>query len=455
MRMRGAGALVLATLCVGTTTSAEAATPATDRWLPNAEGATWTYGWSDNAYSNVTTLEQYTVTERTDQLARLSWTTEGLGNPEGSVPSAGSIDYRYAATGLFNINWSSTPPPPQFPVLCATAQSCGNSLASSHYQFIWGSRTPVLPEVLRKGQSWTSTGGLGNDVSAVNTYKGTERVVVPAFPLGVLAAKVESEITQAGAIGDPYGSGLRTTWWVYGVGPVRSAFRHAGGELSVVDLQSTSLRPKQAPSDLDHLPLQRGQVMRFRWRNSKHMRTWSRQELGVAAVSGRTVRVDVRELSGPIVVRGSYVVSTGADGVRLLTTEVQGATRAKFPALGPRGVPKAKRRTLLTPLDFLAFGFNPLLTADPRKGATWKAAATGRDRRAFGVSGSTKVLGRQDVRVPSGRYKALVLESKLVQRGFAYGSGTRRAWLAPGVGLVKLEFRHADGSVSRVERLPR
>ncbi len=28
------------------------------------------------------------------------------------------------------------------------------------------------------------------------------------------------------------GSGVRTVWWVYGVGPVRIAFEHTGGETS-------------------------------------------------------------------------------------------------------------------------------------------------------------------------------------------------------------------------------
>ena len=35
----------------------------------------------------------------------------------------------------------------------------------------------------------------------------------------VMAAVVRTQIMQAGAIGDPYGSGVRTIWWVYGVGP--------------------------------------------------------------------------------------------------------------------------------------------------------------------------------------------------------------------------------------------
>ena len=58
------------------------------------------------------------------------------------------------------------------------------------------------------------------------------------------------------------------------------------------------------------------------------------------------------------------------------------------------------------------------------------------------------------VKVPSGSYKnAMVVESTLSQKGFSFGSGRRDSWFVPGKGLVKLVFRHRDGSVSTVERL--
>jgi hypothetical protein len=68
----------------------------------------------------------------------------------------------------------------------------------------------------------------------------------------------------------------------------------------------------------------------------------------------------------------------------------------------------------------------------------------------YGVNGSTRVVGLQTVKVPKGTYKALVVTSKLSQPGFKFGSGTRTMWFAPGIGLVKLVFKHADGSVSTV-----
>ena len=57
----------------------------------------------------------------------------------------------------------------------------------------------------------------------------------------------------------------------------------------------------------------------------------------------------------------------------------------------------------------------------------------------------------QKVKVPAGTFKALVVTSTLTQPGFPFGSGTRTMWFAPDKGLVKLVFKHGDGSVSTVE----
>ena len=53
--------------------------------------------------------------------------------------------------------------------------------------------------------------------------------------------------------------------------------------------------------------------------------------------------------------------------------------------------------------------------------------------------------------MPAGTFKALVVTSTLTQPGFKFGSGTARCGSRPTKGLVKLEFRHGDGSVSTVQ----
>jgi hypothetical protein len=76
-----------------------------------------------------------------------------------------------------------------------------------------------------------------------------------------------------------------------------------------------------------------------------------------------------------------------------------------------------------------------------------------RDFSVFGVTGTTTVVGLREVTVPAGTFLALVVQSKLEQAGFPFGSGTRTSYFAPDKGLVKLVFRHDDKSVSTVELL--
>jgi len=76
-----------------------------------------------------------------------------------------------------------------------------------------------------------------------------------------------------------------------------------------------------------------------------------------------------------------------------------------------------------------------------------------RDFSVFGVTGTTRILGVQRVRVPAGRFSALAVRSTLKQQGFPFGSGTRTSYFAHGKGLVKLVFKHGDGSTSVVQLL--
>jgi hypothetical protein len=69
----------------------------------------------------------------------------------------------------------------------------------------------------------------------------------------------------------------------------------------------------------------------------------------------------------------------------------------------------------------------------------------------YGVTGTTTVLGVRNVVVPGGKFNAVAVRSTVRQAGFPFASGTRTAWFAADRGLVKLEFRHGDGSVSVVE----
>lgn len=424
-----------------------------NQWLPAPDDASWTYDWTDSAYAPENTREQYTFAGRDGTAFRLFWSSDGQGNGPGAVSTQGLVDYNRTQAGLANLNWQSVAPPPQFPVLCASVSNCGNSLAAAHFMLIWGSRSPVLAEPVLQGMRWSSTGGVNSDVASENRYMGQERISVPAFPDGVMTAKVQSDITQAGALGDPYGSGIRTVWWAYGVGPVRIEFRHTGGEVGLAYLSATSLTPRTAPPDANFLPFVTGSRMKFRWRNSKHMRNWSYQQVDVVQVVNNTARLDVKTTSGPIKLAGSYIFSTRLTGVTNVSAVTKSATRQTFPPLGPKSSPKSRRRHLLTPLDFMVYGYNPIIPAYPIPGNTWTSTQPSRDFSVFGVTGNTKIRGFKKLKVPAGKFNAMIVRSELKQPGYKYGSGTRTSYFAAGKGLVKVVFRHKDGSVSTVERV--
>ena len=442
----GVGALLVALLL---------AVPAqADGWLPHSSDATWTYQWTDSVYNTTPTNEIVTVKNSAGNSFTLAWTTDGANNPDGAPQSAGTVSFQQTNFGIVNTDWSSTPPPSSFPILCASLASCGNSLASSFYNVIWGARAPVLFEPLLAGTSWSATGAAQNDVTSSNDYQGTEMVTVPAFPQPVLAAKIQSQITQAGALGDPYGSGVRTTWWAYGVGPVKVVFQHAGGSgapVTTVELQSTNQTPATPPADAQYFPLQIGLKGTYSWTNAKYFNKPEVESYSVDQAANETAIAKVSSVSGPLKVAGAYQFTTRLDGITSVASAVKAASLAKLPPLGPSSLPANKRRHFFTPFDLMTFGFNPVLPAYPTTGETWASDPKSRDFSIYGVTGSSRVVGVQTVKVPAGTFRALVVASVLKQPGFPFGSGTRTCWFAPGRGLVKLVFRHGDGSVSTVQ----
>ena len=285
---------------------------------------------------------------------------------------------------------------------------------------------------------------------------GVEKVTVPAFKDPVDAARVRSEVTQAGARGDPYGSGVRTVWWVYGVGPVKVEFQHAGGSdapVTTAVLQSTSLTPSAPPPDAVYFPLTKGLTFTYRWTNTTHFPKPVIEKYTIDDEVNSSARFSVKTTSGPIRAAGTYGFAFRLDGLTNLWGSAKAATTVKFPPLGPSSLPSDKRRHFFTVFDLLTFGYNPVLPAFPAVGALWGSKNPSRDFSIFGVNGGTKITGIEQVKVPAGTFKALRVQSALTQPGFAFGSGTRIEWFAPSKGLVKLVFKHGDGSVSTVELL--
>ena len=181
------------------------------------------------------------------------------------------MDFRHTDAGLVNLNYQSTPAPPQFPILCASAialrqqprglavpDDLGHALAGA------GRAAGQGHDLERRSAAPTTTSTAGN------RYLGHERVNVPAFPAASTRRRSQSVVTQAGALGDPFGSGVRTVWWVYGVGPVQDRLpAHGRRDVASRSCRRTTLAPLPLPSDANLLPLTLGDVSRFRWRNDK------------------------------------------------------------------------------------------------------------------------------------------------------------------------------------------
>lgn len=415
-----------------------------DAWFPHPSNAQWQYEWSDNTYNPSGTVEDVTVASENDPSGcgwMLQWSAPSSATT--GLADNGSACFSDQTFGLVNTDWTSSPPPANMPVLCGGLSGCANSLASALYNVIWGSRSPLLSEPLLQGTTWTSSGGASNEVTSSSTFLGEELVKVPAFPSGVVAVAVRSQIALGGTFGDDYGSGTRTTWWAYGVGPVKVEFDHVDGSVTNVSLLRTNLHPTAPPPDQDYFPLRQGLSGTYEWTNHKHLKQPEIEKVSIDAVSNRSARIDVKSVSGPIRVVGAYGFTVRLDGVRNLWGSSSAASVAKFPSLG-------HRRHFFTPIDLMTFGFNPLLPAYPTTGNSW-ASGDPRDMQVYGVKGKTTVIGVRWVRVKAGRFRALEVRSVLTQAGHPFGSGVRTMWFAPGRGLVKLVFQHRDRSTSVVQ----
>jgi hypothetical protein len=421
-----------------------------DEWLPHPANAQWQYDWRDSTYNPSGTVENVVVQQQQGPSFTLAWADSAeQPPPTNSSPSCsansdiGTMSFQDSSEGLLNTNWNSCPPPPSMPILCPTPANCSNSLSSTLYDVIWGNRAPVLSEPLLQGTTWTATGGGSNEVTSTSQYLGMRIVKVPAFPNGVLAAMVRTNIALAGTPGDDYGSGVRTTWWVRGVGPVLVLFDHVDGSVTNAALLQTNLKPSANQPDPDYFPLQQGLSGRYRWTNSRYLRKPEIEKISVAAVVNRTARLTAQSVSGPIRTLGQYGFSLRLDGLRNIWGSVSAASLAKFPRLG-------HKRHFFTPLDLVTYGFNPVLLAYPQAGQSWNSG-NARDLSVYGVTGKTKVIGVRRVHVPAGTFQALEVQSTLSQHGSRFGSGVRTMWFAPGRGLVKLVFKHRDGSTSLIQ----
>jgi hypothetical protein len=435
-----------------------AGSAAADDWFPHPIDATWTYNWTDSEYNPSGTVEQVTVASENATTGcgwNLAWTGNtqvplsgsggagASGGPSITQPDNGTMCFRDQNYGLQNTDWSASAAPINEPSLCAGSGGCANSLGSTLFDVIWGTRDPTISEPLLRGTTWNATGGSNGSVTSSNQYLGLQLVKVPAFPHGVVAAAVRSQIALAGTPGDDYGSGIRTTWWAEGVGPVKVVFDHVDGAITNATLNATNQKPSPARPDVDYFPMDLGRNSTYAWTNNRHMKQREVERVTVAAAANRSARLVVKSVSGPIRAAGNYVFALRLDGLRSTYGSSSAATLLKFPKIG-------HGRHFFNPLDFMVYGFGPVIPDYGVPGTTWHSG-NAYDLSTFGVTGSSRVIGLSAVKVPAGRFSALEVRSSLSQKGFRYGSGVRTMWFAAGRGLVKLTFRHGDGSTDTVQ----
>jgi hypothetical protein len=450
--------LVVSLACLCVSVLAFTGVASADPFFPHPANATWTYGWSDTQYNPSGAIETASVASESEANGcgwNLTWTGTidvplsasgagtGTGATDVSQADNGTMCFLDQSYGLENSDWSASTPPIDEPSLCVSASSCSDSLGSFLFNVIWGSRNPLVSEPLLTGTSWTATGGGSGNVTSTNQYLGLQLVKVPAFPTGIVAAAVRSQIALAGTPGDDYGSGIRTTWWAYGIGPVKFVFNHVNGAVTTGTLDATNLTPVTSPPDSNYFPMGVGASSTYRWTNNKHMTKPEVETVKVAAAANRSDRLTVKSVSGPIKAAAGYVFSLRLNGLENTYAKSSAATQIKFPKIG-------HGRHFFTPIDFMVYGFGPVLPAYGVPGTTFESG-NAYDLAEYGVTGKTTVVGLKNVTVPAGTFKALEVRSTLTQKGYAYGSGVRTMWFAPGRGLVKLTFAHRDGSTDLVQ----
>ena len=326
---------------------------------------------------------------------------EGLDNPADAPDSIGTVSFQETNAGLLNTDWSSNAPPQAFPILCATLARCGNSLASTYYNVIWGGRVPVLAAPLLKGADVVEHGrrrqrrrehfelpghrgdhcprvrpsGQGGD-GAARTSRRRERSAIPT------AAAYARLVGVRRRAGEGASSSTRAA---RGAGHDRRApVDEPDAEGAAAGRRTTSRSKK-------------GLKARYSWTNSKHHEAAvgaglhgrrGRERLG-ARVSQERLRAD--QGRGRVRVHARGPTASRTSGARRRPRSL-----AKLPPLGPKSLPKTKRRHFFTPFDLMDYGFNPLFPAYPQPSNSWDGEASGRDFQVYGVTGHARGPRRAD-----------------------------------------------------------
>ena len=308
--------------------------------------------------------------------------------------SAGSSTRTGRATRRRRRSRSSARPPTQ----------CGNSLASTSTTSSGAAASPVLAEPLLERHDVDDAPAARRTTSRARRGTSARRTSpCPRSRPPSRRRRCAREITQAGALGDPYGSGVRTVWWVYGVGPVKIDFEHAGGAARRSRRRCsrrTNQTPLPPPADADYFPLDKGSTSTLPL--DEHEAHEEACGAGLHVDAGREqhrARVTVKSVSGPIKVAGAYGFTTR----RGRRHEPLGRRRSrrrsrKFPALGPSALPKNRAAPFLHAVRPDGLRLQPCHPRrTPTSGTSWSAKrAEPRLSTIFGVTGNADDRRRAD-----------------------------------------------------------
>ena len=225
----------------------------------------------------------------------------------------------------------------------------------------------------------------------------------------VTAAKIRSQITQAGALGDPVRQrrahdlvGLRRRPGEDRV-PARGRRRRADHDRRCC--RRRTRLPKAPPPDPAYFPLKTGLKGTYSWTNTKHFKKPEVEKFTIDQAANGTAIAKFTSVSGPMKVAGAYQFTTRLDGVTSVVERDEGRVAREAAAARAERAAADKRRHFFTPFDLMTYGFNPVLPAYPTPGTTWSSDPRSRDFAVYGVTGTSKILGVQTVKVPAGTFR--------------------------------------------------
>ena len=427
---------------------------ADDLWFPHPADATWTLQVVQNSvYATTPTTEKVTVKSQKSPTFVLAWTTDGRKQLHRRDHLERHDDLRGSRPGHLR-RLVEHAAPGHVPALLRFRHEL-RELDGKHTIFPDLGLAEAAASGAAQSSTWTSTGGATRTTcQKAPHFPWRAQNHGPRLPRARRGRWGTDADRQAGAQGDPYGSGTRTVWWSLRRRPLMITFQHAGRRQSARDdVDPAEHEPQAAATAWRHrlLPLHEGLKLTYSWTNTETPAHTRGQTFTVDAVVNNTRPFSRYRTSPARYGQEDRRLSKRASGVTDLWGTTSSATLLKFPPLGPaRSSGLNQQNHFVTPFDLPNFGFQPGPPPHTRPRARkWSSEPVEQRLLDLRRHRHRNRDRRQTAKVPVSSFQALVVRSTLKQPGFPYGTGTR-CWFAPAEGLVKLVFAHGDGSVSTV-----